>query len=68
MRVEQVIPRATMAREPQPADGFFHLRFESTDAADHAAQSLVQHEPVDSETAGIQRIAVVRVKERAIIE
>ncbi len=66
-QVEQVVPRTTMVRGPQPADGFFHLRFESEEAANHAAQRLVQQDLAGCKAAGIERLAVVRVKERPII-
>ena len=65
--VADVIPRATMARGPQPADSFLHLRFPTTDAAHAAAERLVSQHLSDARSHGLDRLAVTRVLEHRII-
>jgi uncharacterized protein (TIGR02118 family) len=65
--VSEVIARATMLRDPQPADSFIHLRFSSSEAAKAAAETLASKSFIDASMHGIRRIAIARVVEHRII-
>lgn len=62
--VMEVVPRATMARGPQLADVFIHLRFAAPDEAREAANALRNAEGLSE---GLERLAIARVVERRIL-
>src|SRR5690606_29084465 len=62
--VAEVVPRANMARGPQPADVFFHLRFATPDDAREAGRVLADTHDLSD---GLERVAITRVVERRIV-
>ena len=65
--VAEVIPRTTMARGPQPADVFIHLRFADVPAARAAGQRLGTLDLAEAASRGIARLAITRVQEKRIV-
>ena len=65
--VTSVIARTTMARSPQPADTFIHLRFANVQAAKDSGQRLASHDLHAASSHGISRLAITRVEEYQII-
>jgi len=65
--VTEVIPRSTMARGPQLANVFIHVRFADVDAARNAALRLADTNPAQASSYGIGRLAITRVEEKRIV-
>ena len=56
-----------MARPPQPADTFIHMRFPTPEAAKEIAQQLATRYLTNAKSHGIERLAITRVAEHRII-
>jgi uncharacterized protein (TIGR02118 family) len=65
--VAEVIPRTTMARGPQPADVFIHVRFADIQEAREAGRRLAFVIQAEAVSHDIGRLAITRVEEKRIV-
>jgi uncharacterized protein (TIGR02118 family) len=65
--VAEVIPRTTMARGPQPANVFIHVRFGDVATACQAGRRLATVSVAQALSHGIKRLAITRVEEKRIV-